>query len=86
MYFYLHEFDLVCCTDSRGNQSTANMMMGFSNNPPGAIPPPTISPAPHSEKYDRPKEAHSSSNNSLQQVGMRPSKYCAFTLRVSHVC
>jgi hypothetical protein len=42
------------------------MMLGFANNPPGAIPPPTISPA--TEKYDRPKEAHSSSNNSLQQV------------------
>lgn len=44
------------------------MMLGFASNPPGAIPPPTISPANPSEKYDRPKEAHSSSNNSLQQV------------------
>ncbi len=45
------------------------MMLGFANNPPGAIPPPSISPANTSEKYDRPKEAHSSSNNSsLQQV------------------
>lgn len=54
--------------DSRGNNLTANMMLGFANNPPGAIPPPSISPASASEKYDRPKEAHSSSNNSLQQV------------------
>ncbi|XP_035702575.1 uncharacterized protein LOC110842142 isoform X3 [Folsomia candida] len=53
--------------NSRGNNLTANMMLGFANNPPGAIPPPSISPASASEKYDRPKEAHSSSNNSLQQ-------------------
>lgn len=46
------------------------MMLGFANNPPGAIPPPSISPVTPSEKYDRPKEAHSSSNSSLQQVIM----------------
>lgn len=44
------------------------MMMGFSN-PPGAVPPPTVSPAGIPDKYDRPKEAHSSSSaTAAQQV------------------
>lgn len=51
---------------SRGSQSANNIMLGFSN-PPGAVPPPSVSPA--TDKYDRPKEAHSSSSaTAAQQV------------------
>ncbi|CAG7827385.1 unnamed protein product [Allacma fusca] len=52
-------------------QSASNMMMGFGNNPPGAVPPPHISPANLADKYDRPKEAHTSSNSSSQQAERR---------------
>ena len=47
-------------------QQGANMMMGFGNNPPGAVPAPHVSPA--TEKYDRPKEAHSHSSSNSSQV------------------
>jgi len=49
---------------NQGPQSAANMMLNFAGTPPGAIPPPTISPA--MDKYERPKEAHSGSTSSSQ--------------------